>query len=178
MRNKKWLTFFVVIMIVLSLCTLAACNKDESPVSPDSSETPETPAEPENPDSGDTTVTVTETVTVDGVVYTPTDGGTAYTAAAENKQISGEVVIQSPTEGVPVVAITNRGFFMCRSLTSVTIPDSVTTIGESAFAWSSLLYSIKYEGTMEQWNAINIGEEAFSVVGAKVVVCTDGEVTV
>lgn len=121
MKKKILLAVIAAMLAVLLVFTFTACNTNE------------TPTDPENPDGGDTATTVTETVTVDGVVYTPTDDGTAYTASAENQQISGEIVIQSPTEGVPVVAIKSGGFYECSSLTSVVIPDSVTTIGEYAF---------------------------------------------
>lgn len=50
-------------------------------------------------------------------------------------------------------------FFGCTSLTSVTIPDSVTSIGRYAFEDCTNLTSIKYRGTEEQWNAITKGSK-------------------
>ena len=46
------------------------------------------------------------------------------------------------------------GFDRCSSLTSITIPVSVTRISNTAFSKCSSLSDIKYEGTVEQWNAI------------------------
>ena len=50
-------------------------------------------------------------------------------------------------------------YYYCTSLTSVTIPDSVTSIGESAFYNCSSLKTVFYCGTAEQWSAISIGSE-------------------
>ena len=46
---------------------------------------------------------------------------------------SGELVIPSTYNGLPVTRIGNSAFSDCTSLTSVTIPDSVTSIGDWAF---------------------------------------------
>ena len=45
-----------------------------------------------------------------------------------------------------------------RTFTSVSIPLSVTTIEECAFAYSFYLEAVYYEGTEEQWQQITIGE--------------------
>ena len=42
-------------------------------------------------------------------------------------------------------------------LTSITIPDSVTSIGSSTFEGCSGLTSITFNGTKAQWNAISKG---------------------
>jgi len=45
----------------------------------------------------------------------------------------GDVSIPDTIEGFPVTTIGNDAFYQCYSLTSVTIPDSVTTVGPAAF---------------------------------------------
>ncbi len=44
-----------------------------------------------------------------------------------------EVVIPPEIDGVPVTSIRYNAFYGCSNLTSVTIPDSVTSIGNMAF---------------------------------------------
>ena len=53
--------------------------------------------------------------------------------------------------------IENYTFYGCTSLTSITIPSSVTNIGSSAFYGCSLLESVYYTGTAEEWSTITIG---------------------
>ena len=53
-----------------------------------------------------------------------------------------------------VTSIGTSAFEDCFSLTSITIPDGVTSIGGWAFYGCTGLTSIKYRGTKKQWNAI------------------------
>ena len=64
----------------------------------------------------------------------------------------------------------------CESLTSITIPDSVTSIGVSAFSACTSLTTITFNGTISQWNFITKESYWNSNVPATKVVCTDGEV--
>ena len=45
-------------------------------------------------------------------------------------------------------------FFACKNLTSITIPDTVKSIGEYAFLACGNLKTIIFEGTQDQWNSI------------------------
>jgi len=57
--------------------------------------------------------------------------GTAYVASSPNA--SGDIVIASTFNGYPVTSIQSYAFYFNSSLTSVTIPGSVTSTGLGAF---------------------------------------------
>ena len=66
--------------------------------------------------------------------------------------VSDEVTSVNIPNGV--TSIGRRAFSHYSRLTSVNIPNSVTSIGMSAFYDCIKLRNIYYEGTEEQWNAI------------------------
>lgn len=61
------------------------------------------------------------------------EDGTASLYLIHNSKSIKDIVIPSEIEGVAVTSIENFTFSSCDALVSVTIPDSVTTIGEYAF---------------------------------------------
>lgn len=77
-----------------------------------------------------------------------------------------------------VKRIGDYAFYECSSLTSVVIPDSVTSIGYDAFAGCSSLTSITFNGTKEQWGAIEKNNRWNEASAIEVIHCTDGDVTV
>ena len=74
---------------------------------------------------------------IDGIYYIIFSSETAEVTSGEEKY-SGEVVIPSSitVEGqeYPVTSIGEKVFFGCSGLTSVNIPNSVTSIGDYAFS--------------------------------------------
>ena len=80
-----------------------------------------------------------------------------------------------PTDG-SVTSIGESAFYDCRTLESITIPDSVISIGEYAFGNCISLTNISFEGTVEQWNAIEKETGWFLSIGTYTIRCTDGEI--
>lgn len=70
-----------------------------------------------------------------------------------------------------------HAFSCCTTLTSITIPDSVTSIEEGAFLGCTSLTSIKFNGTKAQWNAISKGDDWKAGTSGITVYCTDGNIT-
>ena len=59
-------------------------------------------------------------------------------------------------------------FYFCTSLTSITIPDSVTTIGNDAFLRCDSLTDVYYGGTEAQWKKISIGSSNEDLTSATI----------
>ncbi len=111
-RSKR---LILVAMIALMLsCVFVACNNDESVIVPPSSV----------------------------LLQYSFDGNTdSYSIVACDKNVV-EVNVPAEYNGYPVKRIDDNAFFECRSLISVTIPDSVMSIGEHAFGFCSALSNV------------------------------------
>ena len=74
-----------------------------------------------------------------GLLYEIVDGEVTITGYTD--ELPAELTIPATIEGYPVTTIGNSAFCDCTSLKSVTLPDSITTIGDDAFSYSGI-YSI------------------------------------
>ena len=100
-----------------------------------------------------------DVVKIDGIYYNLTSKSTAEVTSGEEKY-SGEVVIPNSitSEGqeYTVKSIVVATFSYCSGLTSITIPNSVTSIGNEAFQHCSGLTSVNIGNSVT-----SIGEYAF-----------------
>lgn len=80
-----------------------------------------------------------------------------YVIVGVNNRDIKEVEIPASYDGKPIVSIGKSAFFVCSSLTSIIIPNSVKTIGANAFSGCSALESITIPNSVT-----SIGNWAFS----------------
>ncbi len=82
--------------------------------------------------------------------------GDAYTIGAKNKNDMPEhITIPSTYNGKAVVGVSLYGFWNCKSIKSVIIPDSITKLDGYAFRGCSALTNIGYLGSAAKWNSID-----------------------
>ena len=84
-------------------------------------------------------------VSIDQLVFTLNEEGTEYMLSGYTELCSGELVIPSTYNGLPVTSIRRDSFRNCTDITSVTIPGSIEVISDGAFELCSGIVSITFE---------------------------------
>ena len=104
----------------------------------------------------------------------------AYLGNAQNPYVvlrsTNDTSITSCTIHADTKAIYYSAFFSCTRLINITIPDSVTDIGQYAFWNCTSLTNITYQGTKAQWDTISKGFHWNDSTGNYTVHCTDGDI--
>ncbi|MDE6111357.1 MAG: leucine-rich repeat protein, partial [Eubacterium sp.] len=72
-----------------------------------------------------------------------------------------------------VTSIGNCTFQYCESLICITIPNCLTSIGDEAFEYCSVLSDVYYDGKIDEWNKIVVGELNEELTES-IIHCTDG----
>ena len=67
--------------------------------------------------------------------------------------------------------------FMTSNLVNIIIPNTITSAGATFFCCTSPITSITFDGTVVQWNAIELNSDFVLGAGIKTVICSDGTVT-
>lgn len=93
----------------------------------------------------------------EGLGYTLSSDGTYYICSGIGTATSTDIIIAPIYDGLPVKEIGNRAFYQQTTITSVVIPDSITSIDEAAFSSCSSLTSVVIGESVT-----NIGQGAFS----------------
>ena len=177
---KKILCILVLILAVA--CVLSACNQSSSPSVETTSTTPEettpavtTPQEttPEETTPEETTLeettpeeTTPEKTTPEvpdepftpsvGLAYEVNEDGETCTITGIGTCTDTDIYIGGSIDGYKVTSIGDQAFYRCTSLTSVTIGDSVKSIGyEAVFAACSSLTSIVVDKDNTAYQSIN-----------------------
>lgn len=69
----------------------------------------------------------------------------------------------------------SEGVFVGTNLTEIKIPASVTSIGWRACPETCKVY---YEGTVDQWNQIDVDNDWFTSLDCSQIICSDGEISI
>ena len=131
--KKKLICSIAILMVLLVTVLASACKKEEQFVVP-----------APGPEA------LEYEISSDGSYYSVTGIGTCKSA---------NVVIPATYRGVPVKAIAKEAFKDCSSITSITIPESVTKIGADAFAGTKLTQIEKGVAYVANW-AVDCNPEA------------------
>jgi hypothetical protein len=91
----------------------------------------------------------------EGLIFTLNDKGTEYSVTGYS-QSTPKVIIPAIYKGLRVTSIGDKAFYNCSGLTSITIPNSVTSIGVSAFQYCGLTNIIIGN------SVTSIGDDAFA----------------
>jgi hypothetical protein len=100
-----------------------------------------------------------------GLEYTLSEDGIYYSVTGAGACKDIDILIPKKYNGLPVTSIGEYAFSGCSSLTSIEIPDSVTSIGEGAFYYCALTSITIPDSVM------SIGDYAFEGCSSLTIYC-------
>ncbi len=125
--EKKPVTLLLILCCLFGISSAIACNK------------------------------ITDGAIQEELVYELSADKTYYIVSSATLFPEEKIIIPEKYKDLPVKEIRRFAFLNCTNLKSVTIGDSVTAIGNSAFANCNRLTNVYYEGNENDWNKISIG---------------------
>ena len=129
---------------LLAFSFLIGCDGEKSNVAPSKDSPEEAATETKPPEAVSVNPNLKYVIIGDTVTITGCD-----------KKASGHLIIPATIKGKPVTSIATS-FYRCSNLTSITIPEGVTSIGNSAFHFCTSLKNITIPDTVT-----SIGTAAF-----------------
>ena len=114
-------------------------------------------------DTGDYTVHCTDGNVFSyspGLKYRKSSDGNSWTVIDIGTFDGADLVIPASYEGLPVTSIGRQAFCDCDSITSVTIPKSVTSSDDCAFDGCASIKKVYYKGETADWMNISFGDAA------------------
>lgn len=153
----------ILLLVVLCVMQSSACS-DEAPT-PDQSGKGQTGGETGGDNDTETPASK--------LTFVLNEDGQSYILTGLSDQTVTKLTVPATYWGLPVTSIGYSAFSGCAGLSSITISNNVTSIGWYAFEDCTSLTSIQYNGTKEQWKAIN---ESGEWLWLAVVHCSDGDI--
>ena len=102
-----------------------------------------------------------------GLKYVLNEDGKSVSVDGIGMAFERDIVIPSTYKGYPVTAINTGAFLNCFSVTSITIPNSVTVIQYAGITGCENLKKIIYTGTIDEWVQIEFEESLNGDVGVE-----------
>ena len=117
---------------------------------------------------------ITSLVIPDSVTAIETPYGNYFEQNYYHGAFEGCTKLTSVVIGSGLANIERETFRGCSAMKSVTVGKGVRSVGDYAFYGCSSLTDIRFLGTMEECNAIVIGQDFAASVPADTIVCSDG----
>ena len=111
------------------------------------------------------------------IILKNNDSSSVYTEVSSNIIIPEYVYINSSDNYYRVTGLGDGAFSNCTDLKSLTIPKSVNTIEQNVFHNCENLQDIYFNGSIEQWNEVNIDYTGNTALQNAIIHCSNGEIS-
>ncbi len=133
-----------------------------------------------------------------GLEYLFNESTQTYSVTGIGNATSSEIIVPSKINGFYVTEIAYNAFYLCENITSIVLPSSIKTIDFAAFSdclalksitlessitnieydiilGCTVLESINFNGTMDEWRAVQKDKDWAGDVDNIIIVCVDGK---